>query len=62
MRHSPPEVVHSAAEAVADVNAVRLPPQPVERCVVAAQVCAEGELAHLCFGVVRVVDAHVGSA
>lgn len=62
MRDSPPEVIYSAAEGVTDVDAVCLPAQPVECCIVAAAVSAEGELANLSLCVVGVVDAHEGCA
>lgn len=62
MWHGAAEVIDGTAEAVADVDAVGLPAQPVERGVVAAQVCAEGKRAALRLRVVRVVDAHKCSA
>lgn len=58
MGHSSSEVIDCAAEAVSDVDAVRLPIQPVEGVVVAAAVSAEGQSTNLGLRVVGVVDAH----
>jgi hypothetical protein len=56
--NNPPEISNSAAEAVADVYAVRLPPEPAEGIVVATTVSAKLQIARFCSGVVRVVDTH----
>lgn len=58
MWHSSPEFIDIAAEAVAEVNPVGLPADPVERCVVATPVCAERQGSDLLLGVVGIVDAH----
>ena len=58
MRNSSSEVVDRTAEAVSDVDAVRLPPEPVERTVVATAVRAELTSAGLRQRVVRVIDAY----
>ena len=58
MLHNFPEVINSAAEAISLVNAIRFPPEPVERTVVATVVSAERQVFHLSLVVVRIVDAH----
>lgn len=58
MRHGATEVVHVTAEAVADVNSVRLPTQPVKVGVTAAAVSAERQSAAFGLGVVRIIDAY----
>lgn len=58
MWHESPELVDGAAEAVPDVNAVRLPSDPVEGGVVPASVRAELQATGLSQGVMRVIDAH----
>ena len=58
MWNSSPEVVDCTAEAVSDVDAIRLPVEPAERTVVATAVRAEGQGLYLRLCVVRVVDAH----
>lgn len=58
MRNSSSEVIDCAAETVPDVDAIRLPVEPVKRAVVPAAICAEGQGLYLRLRVVRVVDAH----
>lgn len=62
MWDGPPEVIDLAAEAVAQVDSVNMPTDPVEGSVVAAAIRAEGQSANLCFSVVWVVDAHESCA
>ena len=62
MRYNASEVVDSAAETITNIDAIRLPPQPIEGRVVSATVSAELQWANFRLGVVGVVDADESSA
>lgn len=60
MRDSPSEIVNTAAEAVSNINTVRLPAEPAEGAVVATTVRTECEVTNFGLGIVGVVYAYEG--